>query len=89
MGRYFMKHHQPHQHMEISATYFYMANFLLKIDHKIVHKWPNAVLKKINKVTIIPIHMVAIRPNRTVLQGCANVVHTYGHKNTKSTIILY
>ena len=76
MGCYFTKHHPPHHHREICATYLYMANALLKIDHKIVHEWANAVLT--------PIHTVAITPNRTVLQGCANVVRTYGHTNTKT-----
>ena len=54
-----------------------MENDLLKIDHKIVHEWANAVLTPIHTVEITPIHTVAIMPNRTVLQGCANVVYTY------------
>ena len=74
MGDYFMKHHPPHHHREICATYLYMENDLLKIDHKVVHKLANTVLT--------PIHTVAITPNRTVVQGCANVVHTYEHTNT-------
>ena len=37
-GDYFMKHHPPHHHMEICATYLYMANALLKIDHKVVQE---------------------------------------------------
>ena len=55
-----------------------MENSLLKIDHKIVHKWANAVLK--------PIHTVAIMPIRTVVQGCANAVQTYRHKNTTTVM---
>ena len=73
---YFTKHHPPHHHREICATYLYMANALLKTDQNIVHKWSNAVLT--------PVHTVAIRQNRTVLQGCDNVVRTYGHTNTKT-----
>ena len=46
-----------------------MVNALLKIDHKIVQEWANAVL--------IPNHMVVLAPNHTFLQGCANVVCTY------------
>ena len=84
MGDYFTKHHPPHHHMEIRATYLYMANALLKINQKIVHKWANAVLTPIHTVSVTPVHTVVIRQNRTVLQGCANVVHTYRHTNTKT-----
>ena len=38
MGDYFTKNHPPHHHREICATYLYMENDLLKIDHKVVHK---------------------------------------------------
>ena len=54
-----------------------MSNALLKIDHKIAHEWANAVLT--------PIHTVSML-NRTVLQGCDNVVRTYGNTNTKAVI---
>ena len=84
MGDYFTKHHPPHHHREICATYLYMANALLKIDQKIVHKWSNAVLTPIHTFAVTPVHTVSIRENRTVLQGCANVVRTYGHTNTKT-----
>ena len=80
MGKYFTKHHPPHHHREIRATYLYMANALLKIDHSIVHTWANDVLT--------PIHTVAITPNSTVVQGCDNVVHNYRHKNT-TTVTWY
>ena len=83
MGGYFTKHHPPYHHREIRNTYLYMANDLLKMHHKIVHEWANAVLKPIHTVTIMPIHTVAITPNRTDLQGCANAVRAYGHTNTK------
>ena len=76
MGDYFTKHHPPHHHREICAKYLYMANALLKIDHKIVQNCSNAVLT--------PIHTVAITQNYTVLQGCDNVVRTYRHTNTKT-----
>ena len=76
MGDYFTKRHPPNHHREIRATYLYMANDLLKIDHKIVHKCANAMLT--------PIHTVAITQNRTALPGCVNVVRTYGHTNTKT-----
>ena len=84
MGDYFTKHHPPHHHREIRATYLYMENALLKTNQKIVHKWANDMLTPINTVASTPVHTVAIRQNRTVMQGCANVVHTYGHKNTKT-----
>ena len=84
MVDYFTKHHPPHHHREICATYLYMANALLKIDKKIVHKWANAVLMPIHTVAVILVHTVAIRQNRTVLQGCDNAVRTYGHTNTKT-----
>ena len=84
MGDYFTKHHPPHHHREIRATYLYMENALLKIDQKIVHKWANAVITPIHKVAATPVYRVAIKQNRTVLKGCANVVHTYRHTNTKT-----
>ena len=74
MGDYFTKHHPPYHHREVCATYLYMGNSLLKTDHKIVHKWSNAVL--------MPIHTVSITPNCTVSQGCTNVVCAYRHTNT-------
>ena len=94
MGVSFKKHHPPHHHKEICATYLYMENALLKIDHKIVHKWANAVLTPTHTVAVTPIHTVAVKPihtvaitqNRTVQQGCANVVCTYGHTNTKTVM---
>ena len=64
--------------------YLYTENALLKIDHKIVHKCSDAMLTPIHTVVVNPIHKVAITQNRTVIQGCANVVHTYGHTNTKT-----
>ena len=69
MGDYFQKHHPPHHHREISATYLYMENALLNIYQKIMHKWANAV--------ITPIHTVASTPKSTVVQGCDNAVRTY------------
>ena len=84
MGDYFTKHHPPHHPREIRATYLYMANALLKMDQKIVHKWADAVLTPIHTVAVTPVHTVAIKKNRTVLQGCANIVHTYRHTNTKT-----
>ena len=86
MGDYFTKHQSPHHHREIRATYLYMANSLLKIDYKIVNEWANYLLTPIHTVEITPIHMVAITPNRTVLKGCANGVHTYGHTNNKTVM---
>ena len=83
-GDYFAKHHPPHHHREICATYLYMANALHKIDQNIVHKWANAVLTPIHTVAFTPVHTVAIRQDRTVLQECANVVGTYRHTNTKT-----
>ena len=74
MGDYFTKHHLPHHHRKIRATCLYMSNALLKIDHKIMHEWANAV--------ITPIHTVEITQNSTVLQGCSNGVCTFGHTNT-------
>ena len=53
---YFMKHHPPHHHIKICATYLYMANSLLIIDHKIVQKWANAVLTPIHTVSVGPMH---------------------------------
>ena len=61
-----------------------MANTLLKIDYKIVHKWANTVLTPIHTVAITPLHMVEIPKNLTVLKGYDNVIHTYIHKNTKT-----
>ena len=63
-----------------------MANDLFKTDQKIVHKWANAVLTQIHTVAVMPVHTLAIRQNRTVLQGCANVVRTYGHTHTKTVM---
>ena len=70
MGDYFTKHHPPHHHN--------------KIDQKIVHKWDNYMQTPIHTVAVTSFHKVAIRQNRTVLQGCANAVHKYGHTNTKT-----
>ena len=64
MGDYFTKHHQPHHNKEIWATYIYMENVILKLNHMVVQERSNAILKI----------------NHTVLQGCANGVHTYGQK---------
>ena len=61
-----------------------MANALLKIDQKIVHKWANYVLTLIHTVAVTQVHTVEIKKKRTALQGCANVVHAYRHKNTKT-----
>ena len=58
MGYYFRKNHPPHHHREIRATYLYMVNALLEIDHKIVHKWANAVLTPIHTVAVTPVHTV-------------------------------
>ena len=85
MGDYFTKHHPLHNRMEI-RVYLYMANTLLKTDHKIVHKWANAVLTPIHSVAVTPIQTVAIMQNRTVMQRCANVVRTYGHTNNKTVM---
>ena len=74
MGGSFTKHHPPHHRREICATCLYMENFLLKIDQKIVQEW--------EKFVLTPIHTVAIIPNCTFLQGCADAIHTYGHTNT-------
>ena len=83
MRNYFTKHHPPHCHREICDTYLYMANALLKINQKILHKWANAVLTPIHTVAVTPVHTAPIRQNRTVPQGCANAVRTYGHKIPK------
>ena len=64
--------------------YLYMENSLVKTNQKIVHQWANAVLTPIRIVAVMPVNTVAIRQNRYVLQGCANVVCTYGHTNTKT-----
>ena len=77
-----------------------MENILLKNDLKILQEWADSVLTPIHKVVtaliqtiaITPIHMVAVTPihtvtikqNRTVLQGCANVVHKYRHTKNKT-----
>ena len=84
MGDYFKKYLPSHHHRELRATYLHMANALLKIDHKIVNKWANYVLTPIHTVAVTPIHRVAITQNRTILQGCANAVRTYGHTNTRA-----
>ena len=89
MEDYFTKHYPPHHHRKIRATYLYMENDLLKIDHKIVHEWANAVLMPIHTVATTPIHTVATTPNLTVLQGCDNVVHTYGHKKYQNSNIVH
>ena len=72
MGDYFTKHHPPHHHREIRATYLYMENALLKIGQNIVHKWANDVLTPIHTVAVTPVHTVAIKQKCTVLQGCDN-----------------
>ena len=46
-----------------------MENAVLKINHKVVHKRANTVLA--------PIHVVALTPNRTVVQG-------YGRMDTQT-----
>ena len=84
MGDYFTKYHPPHHRRESCATYLYMANALLKIDHKIVKKWANSVLTPIHTVAVTLVHTVAIRQNRAVLQGSSHGVCTYGHTNTKT-----
>ena len=81
-----MKHHPPHHHSKICATYSYMENDLLIIDHKILHNWANAVLTPIRMVVIMPIHTVAITQSCTVLQGCVNVVRMYRDTNTTTVI---
>ena len=86
MGDYFTKHHPPHQHREICATYLHTENALLKFDQKIVHKWANDVLTQIHTVAVTPVHTVEIKQNPTIMQECANVVHTYRHTNTKTVI---
>ena len=89
MGDYLTKNHSPHHHREICATYLYMANSLLKIDHKILHKWANDVLTPIHTVISTPVHTVAIRQNCNVMQGCDNVVRTYvwTHKYQNSNLV--
>ena len=49
-----------------------MKNALLKINHKVVQEWENAVLA--------PNHTVVLTPNHTVLQGCANFIRIDGQK---------
>ena len=68
MGDSFKNHHPTHHHSEICATYLYMVNELLKINHKILHKCANSVLTPIHMVSVTPVHKVAIRKNHTVLQ---------------------
>ena len=78
MGDYFTKYHPPDHYREISDTYLYMVNALLKINHNLVQEWENYVL--------MPNHTVVLTTNHTVLQGCANTVSTYGHtKYTTAT----
>ena len=72
MEKYFTKHHPPYHHREFHATYFYMANPLLEIDHKVKQEWVNAVLT--------PNRKFVITPNHTILQWCDNVIRAYGHK---------
>ena len=71
-GRFLTKHHPPHHLREICATYLYMANSLLNIDHKVVQERENPVFT--------PKHTVVITQNNTVVQGFANVIRMYGHK---------
>ena len=61
MRDYFTKHHPPHIHKEICATYLYMANVILKINQKIVHKWENVVLTTLHTFVVCRIlkHVVA------------------------------
>ena len=73
MGDYLKKHHPPRHQRKIHT------NALLKTDHNTLHKWANGVLTKIHKVSVTPVHMLSITQNRNVLQGCANVIRTYGH----------
>ena len=54
-----------------------MVNSPLKIYHKVVQEWENDVLT--------PNHRVLLTKNHTVVQGCANVIRTYGH--TKRTTV--
>ena len=61
MEDYFTKHHPPHHHEKIWATYLYMENAILKLNHKIVQGWENDVLKI----------------NHLVVQGCVDVVYMY------------
>ena len=77
MGDYFIEHNLPHHHREFCATYFYMANEILKIDHKVMQEWANSVLT--------PNHTVALTPNHKVVQDCDNVVRKCGH--TKPTTL--
>ena len=77
MGDCFTKHHPPHHHREICSTYMYKENSLFKFGHNIMQEWVNIVITSIHTVEITPIHTVAITTNRTVLQGCANVVRAY------------
>ena len=65
----FTKDHPPHHNREICATYLNMSNALIKIDHKVVQEWSNAVLT--------PSHTSVLTANHTVVQGCDNVIRTY------------
>ena len=76
MGDYFTKHHPPHHHREIHATYLYMANSLLKIDHKVVQEWANDALASN--------HTVVLTPDHTVVQVCSNVVFTCVRMDTQN-----
>ena len=78
MGDYFTRHHPPHHHREICATCFSMANILLKIYHKVVHKWENSLLMPKNTVVLTPTHIV--------VQGSDNFISTYGHKKSITTM---
>ena len=60
------------------ATCFYMGNDLLKINNKVVQECSNTVLTQN--------HTVVLTPTHTVVQGCANVLYTYGH--TKFTTVM-
>ena len=61
------------------ATYLYVVNTLLKIDHKVVQEWANVVFT--------PNHTVLLTPNHTVVQGCDNAVHMYVY--TKPITVTY
>ena len=61
MGYCFTKYHPPHHHESIRATYLYMANTILKLNHTVMQGWSNSVLKI----------------NHTVVQRCDNDVRTY------------
>ena len=42
---YFTKLHPPHHHKEILATYLYMANTILKLNHMVLQGRENSVLE--------------------------------------------